>query len=244
MVNKVDEQAYITYMMNRLPEAKKGKVHKMEKGDNLWKLAKQELNKSNASNQEISEYMLLIAKLNKLETYEKMNSLKVSDEIYLPEKKETAQAENADKVKAQTKTDTAVKAQQKEKELTDAEQGFAAVKDALLNDKTIHVTRAYPNSLNLYHVYQHYKNEKNGYVSNYHPVISFSLDSQGRFKNASFEGMKNVDNYGYDYDIDKNGSIKRRNIIHKNKQGQVSPEDMKQVKDILVNLSKQAVTSY
>lgn len=241
MVNKVDENAYISYMMNKLPEAKKGKVHKMEKDDNLWKLAKQQLNKSDASNQEISEYMLLIAKLNKLETFEKMNSLKVSDEIYLPEQTET---EKADKVQVQTITKPSVKMQQKQKELTDAEEGFAAVKDALLNDKTIHVTRAYPNSLNLYHVYQHYKNEKTGYVSKFHPVISYTLDNQGKFRDASFEGMQDVDKYGYDYDIDKNGAIKRRNIMHKGIKGQVNPEDMKQVKDILVNLSKQAVTSY
>lgn len=241
MVNKVDEQSYISYMMNRLPEAKKGKVHKMEKGDNLWKLAKQELNKSDASNQEISEYMLLIAKLNKLETFEKMNSIKVSDEIYLPEK---AKIETADTVQPKTMTKTSAKMQQTKKELTDAEKGFAAVKDALLNDKTIHVTRAYPNSLNLYHVYQHYKNEKTGYVSKYHPVISFTLDNQGKFRDASFEGMQDVDKYGYDYDIDKNGSIKRRDIMRKGQQGQVNPNDMKQVKNILVSLSKQAVTSY
>lgn len=241
MVNKVDEQAYIAYMMRKLPDAEKGKVHKMEKGDNLWKLAKQELNKTNASNQEISEYMLLIAKLNNLETIEKMHSLKVSDEIYLPEKVQVSKSEYSSKSQKSAKTD---KTEVKQKELTDAEQGFAAIKDALLNDKSIHVTQAYPRFLNLYHVYQHYKNEKTGYVSKYHPVTSFTLDKQGKFKDASFEGMKDVNKYGYDYDVDKNGNIKRRNVIHNDKQGKVSSEDMKQVAEILVNLSKQSVIQY
>lgn len=245
MVNKIDEQSYITYMMRKLPDAEKGKVHKMEKGDNLWKLAKQELNKTNASNQEISEYMLLIAKLNNLETIEKMHSLKVSDEIYLPEKVQVSKPENASKSQTSAATEDAkTKPQVKQKPLTDAEQGFAAIKDALLNDKSIHVTQAYPRFLNLYHVYQHYENDQTGFVSKYHPVTSFTLDKQGKFKKASFEGTQDIDKYGYDYDVDKNGNIKRHNGIHNGIRGKVSSEDMKQVAEILVNLANQSVVQY
>lgn len=85
MVDRIAEQNYINAVMQRLPEVNDKKVHVLKKGENLWSLAKKELNKKNASNQEISNYMLLIAKLNNLETVDKMNGLKISDKIYLPE---------------------------------------------------------------------------------------------------------------------------------------------------------------
>lgn len=113
--------------------------------------------------------MLLIAKLNKLDTIEKMNGLKVNDEIYLP----SVQSGNA-----------AVKPS---KTLTDAEQTLADIKETLLNDKTLHVTQASPKSIRMYHVYNHCTNEKTGYTTQYHPVISFTLDKNGKFKDASLK---------------------------------------------------------
>lgn len=236
MVDKVKEQAYIDYMMRKLPDVKQGKVHKLQKGDSLWGLAKKELNNPKASNQEISEYMLLIAKLNNLDTIDEMNSLKINDKIYLPEQ---AAAKSALLSKTQPAKKSAAKRQP-----TDAEASFAGVKDALFNDKTIHVAKAYPQELNLFHVYQYYHDKESGYISNHHPVVSFTLDKNGKFKSASFEGEKNVNTLGYDYNIDKNGTITQRNKFMDNARGKVDAADMNEVKVRLEELSKQAVLSY
>ena len=72
MVDKISsQQAYINYVMDRLPAVKRGDVHTLKNGDNLWNLAKKALNNDKATNQQISDYMLLIAKLNNLDTVEK-----------------------------------------------------------------------------------------------------------------------------------------------------------------------------
>ena len=85
MVEQISQaQRYATYVMQRLPEPEKGKVHTVQSGDNLWNIARKELNKPNAKKLEINNYMLLIAKLNNLDTIEKMNNLKISQKIYLP----------------------------------------------------------------------------------------------------------------------------------------------------------------
>lgn len=236
MVDKVKEQAYISYMMQKLPDVKQGKEHKLQKGDSLWGLAKKELNNPKASNQEISEYMLLIAKLNNLDTIDEMNSLKINDKINLPEQ---ASAKSA--LSSRTKP---AKTPAAKRRPTDAEESFADVKDALFNDKTIHVAKAYPRELNLFHVYQYYHDKESGYTTNRHPVVSFRLDKNGKFEDASFEGKKDVNSYGYDYNIDKNGAITQRNKFRDNARGRVDAADMNEVKSRLEELSKQAVLSY
>ncbi len=226
MLNKVDEHKYIDYMFARLPDVQRGGAHKLKKGESLWGLAKKELNNPKASNSEISEYMLLIAKLNKLDTIEKMNGLKVNDEIYLP----SVQSGNA-----------AVKTS---KTLTDAEQTLADIKETLLNDKTLHVTQASPKSIRMYHVYNHCTNEKTGYTTQYHPVISFTLDKNGKFKDASFEGKNNINSFGYDYDFGSDGEIKQHGVFRRIKHGQIDRQDMDVLKTRLEELSQKAVSAY
>ena len=81
-----NEKLYINAMMKKLPDTKEKHEYVIQRGDNLWNLAKRMLNKKQASNKEISDYMLLIAKLNNLDTVEKMNSVKIAQKIYLPDK--------------------------------------------------------------------------------------------------------------------------------------------------------------
>lgn len=66
------------------PDTNKKSAYTVKKGDNLWNIAKKHLNKKNASNAEISNMMYSIAKLNKKDSIEKANNLKVNDTIYLP----------------------------------------------------------------------------------------------------------------------------------------------------------------
>ncbi len=87
MVDVKKENQYISYMMPRIPSQEVEKEeYKVKSGDNLWNLAKKELEKDGkATNQEISDYMLLIAKLNGLDSYEKMNKLSVNQSIFIPD---------------------------------------------------------------------------------------------------------------------------------------------------------------
>ena len=55
---------------------------------------------------------------------------------------------------------------------------------------------------------------------------------------------KDVNSYGYDYNIDKNGAITQRNKFRDNARGRVDAADMNEVKSRLEELSKQAVLSY
>lgn len=99
MINSVsNEQAYINALMAKLPDVKEKEEYSLKKGDSLWSLAKKCLNDQNASNAKTANYMLLIAKLNKLDTVEKMNGLKVGQKIYLPN--EILKSENPTKIRS------------------------------------------------------------------------------------------------------------------------------------------------
>ncbi len=56
----------------------------IKKGDNLWSIAKEKLNKRNAKNSEIQDMMYKIAKLNNMSSIEDANKLGINDVIYLP----------------------------------------------------------------------------------------------------------------------------------------------------------------
>lgn len=232
MVGKISsEQAYINYVMKRLPEVERGDVHIMQKGDNLWNLAKQALNKKNASNQEISDYMLLIAKLNNLETIEEMNSLKVSDKIYLPEKASVQIVDNVSKKSAEPQSP--------------AEKSIQNLKETIMNDKTIFTEQAYPRSLNLYHVYNNYYNKETGYRSFKHPLMSVSLDQNGNIKNIAFDDTeKNRNPIKYDYDMDANGNIIVDNYTRQTKVGKMDKDDLTELKSSLQNHIRNARLSF
>ena len=228
MSGNMDVQAYVNYMMERLPNVEKGETYKLKKGDNLWEMAKRELNNPKATNQEISEYMLLIAKLNNLETVDKMNNLKVNDEIYLPEK---------------IMKNTASEISQP-KEQTDAQKSFKQIKNTLLSDKSVRITQAYPKFLNLYHVYNNYKDEKTGYTSCFHPVISFNLDNNGKFTKGSFEGEEDIYSFGYDYNVNRKGDVTPNGRWAPSVECQIPAQDMQAVIERLEDLTQTATISY
>lgn len=232
MVEKVSsEQAYIDYVMQRLPDVKRGEVHTMQRGDNLWNLAKKALNKKNATNQEISNYMLLIAKLNDLKTVEKMNSLKVSDKIYMPE------------ISAVKKIDDAEKNSQAPQ--TDAEKSILELKETILNDKTVFVEKAYPRSLNLYHIYNNYYNEKTGYRTFKHPLMSVKLDNEGNIQRFSFDDTeKNRNPIKYDYTMDASGNIIIDNYVRKTPVGNMDKSELEELKAAVIDKIQYATLGY
>lgn len=238
MINNVDnQQAYIDYMMKKLPDVKKGEVYTLQKGDNLWNLAKKSISKDNVTNQEISEYMLQIAKLNNLETVEKMNTLKVSDKIYMPASS-SVKSVHKDKIKNDAGlTQT--------KEYNSAEQSILELKATLLKDKTVFVEQATPSFINLYHVYNDYIHPNSGYHSRKHPLLSFKKGDDGKIKRISFEDKNEDKNSSkYDYDMDSKGNIVIDNYVKQTKVGKISQKDVNELNEILLNLSKNAKISY
>ncbi len=232
MVDKVSsEQAYINYVMKNLPDVKRGNIHTMQKGDNLWNLAKKALNKKDATNQEISNYMLLIAKLNNLETVEKMNSLKVSDKIYMPDTSASQALKSVGKDNSEPRTA--------------AEISIQNLKETLINDNTVFTEQAYPRFLNLYHVYNNYYNEETGYRSFKHPLMSVNLDKNGNIKKITFDDTeKNRNPIKYDYDMDANGNIVIDNYGRQTNVGKMDKEELTELKQILQNQIKNARLSY
>lgn len=232
MVDKVSsEQAYINYVMKNLPDVKRGNIHTMQKGDNLWNLAKKALNKKDATNQEISNYMLLIAKLNNLETVEKMNSLKVSDKIYMPDTSASQALKSVGKDNSEPRTA--------------AEISIQNLKETLINDKTVFTEQAYPRFLNLYHVYNNYYNEETGYRSFKHPLMSVNLDKNGNIKKITFDDTeKNRNPIKYDYDMDANGNIVIDNYGRQTNVGKMDKAELTELKQILQNQIENARLSY
>ena len=80
-----EKQAYYTQKYEATETNKQNKkAYTVKKGDNLWNIAKKQLNKKNATNAEISNMMYAIAKLNNKQTIEAANNLEINDVIYLP----------------------------------------------------------------------------------------------------------------------------------------------------------------
>ncbi len=259
MVEKVSsQQAYVDYVMKNLPDAQRGDIHVMKSGDNLWNLAKTALNKKNASNKEISDYMLLIAKLNNLDTIEKMNGLKISDKIYMPKTNSAPTSETSNKIEGNKKAASSVKSAsapdkavvstvdsiKKEKEMTSAEKSLLGLKETLLNDPTVFVEKAYPRFINLYHVYHHYKDPDNIYYSRKRPLLSFNMDNEGNIKTISFNDEKRINSIRYDYDMDANGNIALDSYSTKIPVDKLDKKELDEIHQILRNISKQAENTY
>jgi len=230
MVEQISaEQAYVTSVMKKLPQAEKGREHTLQKGDNLWNLAKRELNKKNAKNSEISDYMLLIAKLNNLDTIEKMNGLKVSDKIFLPK---TSAPVNTANVKGPTKPNTNIAQAQ-----TSAEISIKKLKDIILNDKTLKIEKmhkGYRSRTSLYHVYNEHL-YPSGYKSYKHPLMSFVKDNKtGEITTISYDDQQNNLRIGqYDYDIDKKGKIVTHDYFRKTQTGKIDETEIAELHRIL-----------
>lgn len=192
MTNNISsEQAVINQVMASLPEVKSKKVHTLQKGESLWGLARKELGKEKLSNREIRDYMLLIAKINNLTTVEKMNGLKANQKIYLPEEI----AENS------------VVKNMSAKERSDLEKTIESVIHILQTDESVHVKKAAPEFMNLYHIFRT-KRYPSGFVSSESPVLSFKMDKKEKIQNITMDDNKNFNPLQQDYEIDKNGKVK------------------------------------
>lgn len=222
MINSVsNEQAYINAMMEKLPEVKEKEQYALKKGDSLWSLAKKCLNDKNASNAETANYMLLIAKLNKLDTVEKMNGLKVGQKIYLPNE--------------------IIKEQTLKNVRNDAEDTFLKAIDILENDKTLKLEKANIEYGKCYHLYRK-RNSNDHFFFDKKLVLSFNMNSKGQIEVVSMNNAKkDLNSFGYDYDVDQKGNIIDTQYPHAIK-GKLSKEEnialRSKLKELVNNMDK------
>lgn len=318
-VNSSSQNAYLKQRFEQFSNIEQGESRVIKSGESLWNIAKSNLGKG-AKNSEINDYVLQIAKLNGLDTVEKMNNISANTTIYLP-KKETSKNEqvtpkqenvptntqivkpklnrNIPEIVPQTfvhpndgtrvartpfltipqnnkklvlpkpevkkkstpalqqasfkpKTETKPKVEPKPKVTPKAvkiknepEQDFEGVINTVLTDKSIRLVDAHvhliDNGEKLYHVVNNY--ERNGFKSNSHPVLSFTINQQGNIRGITFEGRDNINPYGYDYEIKHDGKnpaqIRKTPYLTTTgeKVGNVSQEDMHKLYEKLQNLA-------
>lgn len=222
MINSVsNEQAYINALMAKLPDVKEKEEYSLKKGDSLWSLAKKCLNDQNASNAKTANYMLLIAKLNKLDTVEKMNGLKVGQKIYLPN--EILKSENPTKIRS------------------DAENTLIKTIDVLENDKTLKLEKANMEYGQCYHLYRK-RNANDDFKLDRKLVRSFNVNRKGEIDVVSMnDAKKDLYAFGYDYDVDQKGNIIEAKYPHDVK-GKLSKEEnlalRSKLKELVNNMDK------
>ena len=187
----------------------------------MWSLAKKCLNDQNASNAKTANYMLLIAKLNKLDTVEKMNGLKVGQKIYLPN--EILKSENPTKIRS------------------DAENTLIKTIDVLENDKTLKLEKANMEYGQCYHLYRK-RNANDDFKLDRKLVLSFNVNRKGEIDVVSMnDAKKDLYAFGYDYDVDQKGNIIEAKYPHDVK-GKLSKEEnlalRSKLKELVNNMDK------
>ena len=194
MVNGISaEQRIINQVFDALPAVKSKKEHILKKGESLWGLAKQELGNKNLSNREIRDYMFLIAKLNGLDTVEKMNGLMANQKIYLPESTGEIQEMSV-------------------KEKSTVDKTVEELVNTLKNDKSVYVKGVLfgATNSNLFHIFRE-RTYASGYRSTQSPVLSFSIDKNGEVVKLSTNDIQDIFATKYDYEIQKDGKVLLRN---------------------------------
>ena len=233
------ENSYISYMMPRISTQNVEKeVHKLEKGDSLWNLAKNELEKDGkATNQQISDYMLLIAKLNGLDSYEKMNNLKVNEKIYLPDTDVKSAREYIGGI-------------QKSNIPEEVSKSISDIMELMLSDETVKIAKSYKgysSKTDTYYVNVK-KSGSNKYFTYDAAILFYSLNDDGKVTSMSFDNTKKDLKEGvFDYDIDADGKIYERNGFGFRKQiGTISQEEYKalesKIKELMESKSGQIST--
>jgi len=215
MVEAVNTNSYVKSQMAKLPEIERGEKRTIKRGDCLWNIAKDEVKKKGkATNAAISKYMLEIAKLNELDTPEKRKILKIGSEIYLPKQE-----------KADGKSVTP--------SVTPAEKSYSGIAKSILNDKTLFIRDANLTlkSTKVYHVFVKEETKKVPWGRKL--LCSFSTNAEGKIKDISFENSdKNINPYGYDYDMDSKGNIVAHEYPNESK-GKISASEYKAVNNKL-----------
>lgn len=255
MVEKISKrQSYYNSVMAKLPDVKNKTVHSVRKGETLWNIARKNLNKKKVTNNEINNRMLLIAKINNMDSVEDMNNLKINQKIYLPSQNNTAQTVHNNKsskakvvvnnkIKPVIKKNTNKQTPAKTRVITrrtDAEQSVNSALNTIKNDKTVKVEKVNLYLSDCYHVSNETKSKLGSFINKNNMVMSFSVGKDKKINSIYLEDSKrNINVYGYDYKIDPNGAI-RENQYPYSVKGKLSKQENNQLRLELQKTMKKA----
>jgi len=243
MVEKINTQdMYIQKYIEKMPKVEKGEAHVVKRGDSLWNIARSKCGKK-PKRSEINNYMLAIAKLNGLNTAQKMNNIKVNSTIYLPKDVLIADKSNIYPTKSLSQ-DKNINKNPKSYPKTPAEKYFDNKLNKVLTDKSVYIKKAelmYDSENSLYHISYNYKDNK-GFMLFDRSLMSVTVKNKnGEIENIAFEGEKNIYDYGYDYKIEKNNVIKSNAPLNNTVYGKITPEQRIQLEKFMqkqINKSK------
>lgn len=230
-------QAYYKQQYDAAKPSSENKVsYTIKKGDNLWNIAKEKLNKKNAKNSEIQGFMYQIAKLNNLNSLESANSLDINDVIYLPSSSDSQSAvhSGSDTKKVRDSKTTAAEINKilepegmnyfdtmryKQKHIDSVpvelytENGKAGINywaDMLNKDSKLFFQKSYSSSPTKPSGLVITKKENDFPYGKTEAYLLVQVDDNGKFKEVAFNTPDvKMHRIQFDYELDSNGNLKR-----------------------------------
>lgn len=239
MGSSIDTQSQ-AYYKKQYAEAKPDTQNKVtytiQKGDNLWSIAREKLNKKDVKNSEIQDMMYQIAKLNSFDTLEKANNLEINNVIYLPSSADSQSAvhSGSDTKKVRDSKTTAAEINKilepeglnyfdtmryKQKHIDSVpvelytENGKAGINywaDMLNKDSKLFFQKSYSSSPTKPSGLVITKKENDFPYGKTEAYLLVQVDDNGKFKNVAFNTPDvKMHRIQFDYELDSNGNLKR-----------------------------------
>lgn len=239
MGSSIDTQSQ-AYYKKQYAEAKPDTQNKVtytiQKGDNLWSIAREKLNKKDVKNSEIQDMMYQIAKLNSFDTLEKANNLEINNVIYLPSSSDSQSAvhSGSDTKKVRDSKTTAAEINKilepeglnyfdtmryKQKHIDSVpvelytENGKAGINywaDMLNKDSKLFFQKSYSSSPTKPSGLVITKKENDFPYGKTEAYLLVQVDDNGKFKEVAFNTPDvKMHRIQFDYELDSNGNLKR-----------------------------------
>ena len=239
MGSSIDTQSQAYYKKQYAeanPDNKNKVTYTIQKGDNLWSIAREKLNKKDVKNSEIQDMMYQIAKLNSFDTLEKANNLEINNVIYLPSSADSQSAvhSGSDTKKVRDSKTTAAEINKilepegmnyfdtmryKQKHIDSVpvelytENGKAGINywaDMLNKDSKLFFQKSYSSSPTKPSGLVITKKENDFPYGKTEAYLLVQVDDNGKFKEVAFNTPDvKMHRIQFDYELDSNGNLKR-----------------------------------